>query len=115
VARLLLDGERVAGLETLEGRRFGARAVVLTTGTFGRGKLHIGTSTQIAAAAPAKRPTRIWRTARCGRPHHAALQDGHAAAHRWAQCATSALEQQDSEVEQFDYSWSHFWTTPRGR
>jgi tRNA uridine 5-carboxymethylaminomethyl modification enzyme len=23
------------------------------------------------------------------------------------------LEQQDSEIEAFDYSWSHFWTTPR--
>ena len=23
------------------------------------------------------------------------------------------LERQDSEIEQFDYSWSHFWTTPR--
>src|SRR5881397_2367333 len=34
VARLLIaDGEgRVVGLETIEGRRFGARAVVLTTG-----------------------------------------------------------------------------------
>src|SRR3954469_23427890 len=33
VARLLLDGGRAAGVETLEGRRFGARAVVITTGT----------------------------------------------------------------------------------
>src|SRR4051812_30886355 len=32
VARLLLDGDRVAGIETLEGRRFGARSVVVTTG-----------------------------------------------------------------------------------
>jgi len=24
-----------------------------------------------------------------------------------------ALERQDSEIEQFDYSWSHFWSTPR--
>ncbi len=33
VARLLLDGEggRVIGVETLEGRRFGAKAVVITT------------------------------------------------------------------------------------
>src|SRR4051812_39280926 len=36
VARLLLDegGSRVLGVETLEGRRFGARSVVITTGTF---------------------------------------------------------------------------------
>src|ERR687894_304852 len=29
VARLVLDGDRAAGIETLEGRRFGARAVVI--------------------------------------------------------------------------------------
>jgi glucose-inhibited division protein A len=45
VARLLLDadGRTVLGIETLEGRRFGARAVVITTGTFLRGRIHIGT------------------------------------------------------------------------
>ena len=42
VARLLFDGPRVVGIETLEGRRFGARAVVVTTGTFLRGRIHIG-------------------------------------------------------------------------
>src|SRR3569832_959061 len=47
VARLLLDGDRAAGVETLEGRRFGARAGVITTGTFLRGRIHIGTTTQI--------------------------------------------------------------------
>src|ERR1700694_538291 len=50
VAQLLLahNGERVLGVETLEGRRFGARAVVITTGTFLRGRIHIGTTTSIA-------------------------------------------------------------------
>src|SRR4030081_969207 len=50
VARLLLaqNGERVLGVETLEGRRFGARTVVITTGTFLRGRIHIGTETKIA-------------------------------------------------------------------
>src|SRR5687768_16627282 len=45
VAALLLDeaGATVLGVETLEGRRFGARSVVITTGTFGRGRIHIGT------------------------------------------------------------------------
>src|SRR5919198_2814749 len=39
VARLLLDDkeDRVLGVETLEGRRFGARSIVITTGTFLRG------------------------------------------------------------------------------
>src|SRR5258706_13150271 len=50
VRRLLLGaGEpRVAGVETMEGRRFGARSVVITTGTFLRGRMHIGTDTQVA-------------------------------------------------------------------
>src|SRR6187455_2541057 len=48
VARLLFDGMDVAGVETVEGRRFGARSVVLTTGTFLRGRMHIGTDTRIS-------------------------------------------------------------------
>src|SRR5215470_7191098 len=50
VARLIIDeaAGRVVGVETLEGRRFGARAVVITTGTFLRGRIHIGTDTRIA-------------------------------------------------------------------
>src|SRR4249919_581166 len=45
VARLIIDeaSGTVAGIETLEGRRFGAAAVVITTGTFLRGRIHIGT------------------------------------------------------------------------
>ena len=44
VARLLIAmANGVAGVETLEGRRFGARCVVVTTGTFLRGRIHIGT------------------------------------------------------------------------
>src|SRR5690348_7806581 len=45
VARLRLDteGRRVLGVETLEGRAFGATCVVITTGTFLRGRIHIGT------------------------------------------------------------------------
>ena len=49
VARLIIEGNpaRVTGVETLEGRRFGAAAVVITTGTFLRGRIHIGTETRI--------------------------------------------------------------------
>src|SRR6266576_6983394 len=50
VARLLFDEDTsaVSGIETLEGRRFGGRSVVITTGTFLRGRIHIGTDTKIA-------------------------------------------------------------------
>lgn len=39
---LLLEGDRVTGVVTHLGARFGARTVVLTTGTFLGGRIHIG-------------------------------------------------------------------------
>src|SRR5213592_3045546 len=49
VTSLILDGPRVAGVATADGRNFRARAVVLTAGTFLRGRIHLGTDTQIPA------------------------------------------------------------------
>jgi tRNA uridine 5-carboxymethylaminomethyl modification enzyme len=49
VGGLLLDGARAAGVVTVDGRRVRARAVVLTAGTFLRGRIHLGTDTQIPA------------------------------------------------------------------
>lgn len=120
VARLLfdesaLDGDRrVAGVETAEGRRFGARAVVLTTGTFGRGTMHIGTGTRISGGRAGEAPSVMLgeqldavglETARfkTGTPPRI---DGRSVRY-------DTLEQQDSEIDAFDYSWSHFWSTPR--
>src|SRR6476619_5372787 len=50
VAQLLMDdpGTRITGIQTLEGRRFSAKAVVITTGTFLRGRLHISKEKRIA-------------------------------------------------------------------
>jgi len=39
---LILAGSQVAGVVMADGRRYGCRAVVLTTGTFLRGLIHIG-------------------------------------------------------------------------
>jgi tRNA uridine 5-carboxymethylaminomethyl modification enzyme len=39
---LIISGERIAGLKLADGRELGAKAVVLTTGTFLRGLIHIG-------------------------------------------------------------------------
>ena len=55
VARLLIDEGSVVGIETLEGRRFGASCVVLTTGTFLRGRIHIGTETKLAGGRAGER------------------------------------------------------------
>jgi tRNA uridine 5-carboxymethylaminomethyl modification enzyme len=42
VTELLFEGATVAGIELQDGRRVGARTVVLTTGTFLNGLIHIG-------------------------------------------------------------------------
>ena len=41
-ADLLVEGQRVCGVRTLSGLEFRARAVVLTTGTFLGGRIHVG-------------------------------------------------------------------------
>src|SRR2546426_557000 len=57
VTRLLTDGARVSGVVTADGRSFHARAVVLTAGTFLRGRIHLGTDTQIPAGRAGDQPT----------------------------------------------------------
>lgn len=42
VERMRVEGNRVAGVEMTDGRRYQSRAVILTTGTFLRGLIHIG-------------------------------------------------------------------------
>jgi len=56
VTRLLIDGTRAAGVVTADGRRCHARAVVLTAGTFLRGRIHLGTDTQIPAGRAGDHP-----------------------------------------------------------
>jgi len=47
VRSLSLRGDRVSGVVTMDGRVFEADAVVLTAGTFLRGKIHLGTETRM--------------------------------------------------------------------
>jgi tRNA uridine 5-carboxymethylaminomethyl modification enzyme len=116
VARLIIDdgAQSVLGIETLEGRRFGAPSVVITTGTFLRGRIHIGTDTKIAGgragessathlAEQLDRLGLVVERFKTGTPPRI---DGRSV-------DFSRTERQDSEIEQFDYSWSHFWDTPR--
>ena len=56
VTRLLTDGPRVSGVVTADGRSLRARAVVLTAGTFLRGRIHLGTDTQIPAGRAGDQP-----------------------------------------------------------
>lgn len=116
VARLLLDadGATALGVETLEGRRFAARAVVLTAGTFLRGKIHIGTTTNFGGgrAGEAAALDLAEQLERAG-IEIARFKTGTPPRIDGRTVDYSVLEAQESEIEQFDYSWSHFWTTPR--
>lgn len=116
VARLLLDAEArsgqaaVVGIETLEGRRFGARAVVITTGTFLRGRIHIGTTTRMSGG----------RAGEASTTHLAEqIEEAGLAVERFKTGTPpridgrtvdyASLERQESEIEQFSYRWSHYW------
>jgi tRNA uridine 5-carboxymethylaminomethyl modification enzyme len=97
----------VAGVETMEGRRFAARAVVITTGTFLRGRMHIGTDTHVSggrageaaivqlAEQLAEVGLEIGRF-KTGTPPRI---DGQTVNY-------AALERQESEFEDFGYAWS---------
>ncbi|MGQ0640254.1 MAG: tRNA uridine-5-carboxymethylaminomethyl(34) synthesis enzyme MnmG [Gemmatimonadaceae bacterium] len=116
VARLILDdaGAAALGVETKEGRRFAASSIVLTAGTFLRGRIHIGTTTSFGGgrageAAALDLPEQLDRAGvtvsrfKTGTPPRI---DGRSV-------DFAVLERQESEIEQFDYSWSYFWSTPR--
>lgn len=116
VARLLLDesGKRVLGVETLEGRRFASGCVVITTGTFLRGRIHIGTETKFAGGrAGETAATHLAEQLEQVGLEVARFKTGTPPRVDGRSVELSRLEAQDSEIEQFDYSWSHFWSTPR--
>ena len=46
ITRLIIEGDKVTGVETNIGLRFMGNSVVITTGTFMRGLLHVGMQTQ---------------------------------------------------------------------
>src|SRR5881409_342146 len=56
VTNLVFAGGRAAGVETGDGRRFTARGVIITAGTFLRGRIHLGTATQIPAGRAGDQP-----------------------------------------------------------
>lgn len=114
-ARLLLGSHGgIAGVETTDGRRLGARTAVVTTGTFLRGRIHIGTGTPTSGGRAGEAATTALaeqfadlglETARfkTGTPPRI---DGRSV-------DLARLERQESEIEDFDFSWSAFWDSPR--
>ena len=116
VARLIMsaNGSVVEGIETLEGRAFTSRCVVITTGTFLRGRIHIGTDTNMAGGRAGEGSTThlAEQLERAGLSV-ARFKTGTPPRIDGRSVDYSKLQRQDSEIEQFDYSWSHFWTIPR--
>ncbi len=115
VARLIMDSpERVAGIETLEGRSFTARCVVITTGTFLRGRIHIGTDSNIAGGrAGENSATHLAEQLESAGLEVSRFKTGTPPRIDGRSIDYSRLERQDSEIDQFDYSWSHFWPVAR--
>jgi tRNA uridine 5-carboxymethylaminomethyl modification enzyme len=116
VGRLLLDVSNhvVLGVETLDGRRFGAKAVVITTGTFLRGRIHIGTTTSFPAGRAGEHATisLAEQIEQLGL-EVARFKTGTPPRIDGRTVDVSVLARQESEIETFDFSWSHFWPTPR--
>src|SRR5258708_14096260 len=55
-ARFGLEGTRVTGVETTDGRRYHARSIVVTAGTFLRGEIHVGLVAREAAGRAGEAP-----------------------------------------------------------
>ena len=118
VARLVLDekSHSVVGVETLEGRRFAARCVVITTGTFLRGRIHIGTETKLSGGrAGETAATHLAEQLEAVGLSVARFKTGTPPRIDGRSVDFSRLERQESEIDLFDYSWSHFWPEPRQR
>lgn len=116
VARLLIDADsrRALGVETLEGRRFTARSVVITAGTFLRGRIHIGTDTKLAGGRAGDAPAiHLAQQLEELGLEVARFKTGTPPRVDGRSVDLSRLQRQDSEVDAFDFSWSHFWTTSR--
>ncbi len=114
-ARLLLGANgRITGVETTEGRRLGARAVVITTGTFLRGRIHIGTTMAVSGGRAGEAATveLAQQFAELGL-ETARFKTGTPPRIDGRSVDFSVMERQDSEIEAFDFSWSAFWGTPR--
>src|ERR687885_411057 len=110
VARLLIAGGRVNGVETLEGRRFGARAVVITTGTFLRGRIHIGTRTRFGGGRAGEAPaTHLAEQLEDAGLEVARFKTGTPPRIDGRSVDYSRLAPQESELGSSGYTWSHFW------
>jgi tRNA uridine 5-carboxymethylaminomethyl modification enzyme len=116
VRRLLFaSGDpRVAGVETMDGVQLRARTVVITTGTFLRGRMHIGMDVQMSGGRAGEEATThlAEQIAELGITT-ARFKTGTPPRIEGNTVDRSVLQRQDSEIDDFDYTWSAFWSGPR--
>jgi tRNA uridine 5-carboxymethylaminomethyl modification enzyme len=87
---------------------------VITTGTFLRGRIHIGTTTKIGGGrAGESAATHLAEQLEAVGLTVARFKTGTPPRIDGRTVEFTRLERQDSEIEPFDYSWSHFWSEPR--
>ena len=117
VARLLIDDGigRVTGVETLEGRRFSAKAVVITTGTFLRGRIHIGTGTAMAGGRAGDAPaTHLAEQLELLGLTVSRFKTGTPPRIDGRSVDYTHLQRQESELDEFGFRWSHYRDEDRG-
>ena len=111
VSSLLFDESRrsVTGVTTLEGRSFAAAAVVITTGTFLRGTIFIGTDTALAGGRAGEKSTThlAHQLAELGLEVDR-FKTGTPPRIDGRSVHFENLQRQDSEIDDFAFSWSHF-------
>ncbi len=112
VAALLLEGDRVVGVRTTTGAEVRTRSVILTAGTFLRGRIHMGTDTRIPAGRAGDPPAidlaeqleAMGLTAERFKTGTPPRIDGRSV-------NLDAVERQDGE--QPEYRFAHFVRSPR--
>ena len=83
---------------------------MITAGTFLRGRLHIGTDTRIAGGRAGDPPAiHLAEQLDALGLRSARFKTGTPPRIDGRSVDFHVLERQESEIEQFDYSWSHFW------
>jgi tRNA uridine 5-carboxymethylaminomethyl modification enzyme len=102
------DGARVVGVETLEGRRFGARATVVPPGRSAGAPAHRHGPGDRRRARGRRAGHAPRRAARGGGAHRGSFQDGTPPRIDGRSVDFSGLAEQGSELADFGYRWSHF-------
>jgi tRNA uridine 5-carboxymethylaminomethyl modification enzyme len=102
----VLEGDRVAGVEDQIGVRYGARAVVVTTGTFLRGLIHVGLARHSAGRAGEFASVDLSNALRDLGLTLGRLKTGTSPRLRHSTIDYSRLEEQRGDAEPWPFHWA---------